>query len=62
MKIKDHREGVFLEILNQLELQGNKLKPTVKGYVLIALTAVEMILVFGYGRTKEEISHLRQLL
>jgi hypothetical protein len=62
MKLKDHRESVFLEILNQLELQGKRLKPILKGYVRIAVTAVEMVLIYGYGRTKEEIKCLRHLV
>lgn len=61
MKLKDHKEGTFLEIINQLEVQGKSLKPTIKGYVMLAIAAVEMILVYGYGRTKGEIAILRQL-
>ncbi len=61
MKLKDSREGVFLEVINLLETQGKKLKPAIKGYVLIAIMAVEMVLIFGYGRTKEEINCLRQI-
>ncbi|OGI00053.1 MAG: hypothetical protein A2Y25_09090 [Candidatus Melainabacteria bacterium GWF2_37_15] len=60
MELKDHKEGTFLEIINQLEVQGKKLKPKIKGYILIAMLAVEMVLIYGYGRTKEEIIRLRQ--
>ncbi len=60
MNLKDHKEGVFLEIINQLEAQGSSLKPTVKGYTFLAIIAVEMVLINGYGRTKEEINFLRK--
>ncbi len=62
MKPKNQKEGVFLEVINQLEAQGKNLKPILKGYILLAIGAVEMILLYGYSRTKEEIKYLRQLL
>jgi hypothetical protein len=61
MRLKDHREGVFLEVINQLEAQVKKIAPMLKGYIYVAIMAIETVLVFGYGRTKEEINQLRQL-
>jgi hypothetical protein len=61
MQLKDHREGVFLEVINQLETQAKKITPMLKGYIYVAIMAIETVLMFGYDRTKEEIEQLRQL-